>query len=99
MSEGTCIVCLSRRPQISGRVRGPFRYQPVATVMFDRSLHCLSKSGTVEGNTLWKEGDTAMSLVTLAVMYGHLEGAGGNFARDPTGHLSIEVGIFDKHGL
>ncbi|MGN6719809.1 MAG: hypothetical protein ACTHLX_20760, partial [Candidatus Binatia bacterium] len=40
-----------------------------------------------------------MSLVTLAVMYGHLEGAGGNFARDPTGHLSIEVGIFEKHGL
>lgn len=40
-----------------------------------------------------------MSLVTLAVMYGHLEGAGGNFARDPTGHLSIEAGIFEKHGL
>jgi len=32
-------------------------------------------------------------------MYGHLEGAGGNFARDPTGHLSIEAGIFEKHGL
>jgi hypothetical protein len=29
-------------------------------------------------------------------MYGHLEGAGGNFARDPTGHLSIEAGIFEK---
>ena len=40
-----------------------------------------------------------MSLVKLDVMYGHLEGAGGNFARDPTGHLSIEVGIFEKHGL
>jgi ABC-type nitrate/sulfonate/bicarbonate transport system substrate-binding protein len=40
-----------------------------------------------------------MSLVNLAVMYGHLEGAGGNFARDPTGHLSIEAGIFEKHGL
>lgn len=40
-----------------------------------------------------------MSLVSLAVMYGHLEGAGGNFARDPTGHLSIEAGIFEKHGL
>jgi ABC-type nitrate/sulfonate/bicarbonate transport system substrate-binding protein len=40
-----------------------------------------------------------MSLVSLAVMYGHLEGAGGNFARDPTGHLTIEAGIFEKHGL
>ncbi|HEV8720559.1 MAG TPA: ABC transporter substrate-binding protein [Candidatus Binatia bacterium] len=40
-----------------------------------------------------------MSLVNLSVMYGHLEGAGGDFARDPTGHLSIEVGIFQKHGL
>jgi len=40
-----------------------------------------------------------MSLVNLNVMYGHLEGAGGDFARDPTGHLSIEAGIFEKHGL
>lgn len=40
-----------------------------------------------------------MSLIRLSVMYGHLEGAGGNFARDPTGHLSIEAGIFKKHGL
>jgi ABC-type nitrate/sulfonate/bicarbonate transport system substrate-binding protein len=40
-----------------------------------------------------------MSLVNLTVMYGHLEGAGGDFARDPTGHLSIEAGIFEKHGL
>jgi ABC-type nitrate/sulfonate/bicarbonate transport system substrate-binding protein len=40
-----------------------------------------------------------MSLVNLNAMYGHLEGAGGGFARDPTGHLSIEVGIFQKHGL
>ena len=40
-----------------------------------------------------------MSLVSLTVMYGHLEGAGGDFARDPTGHLSIEAGIFEKHGL
>jgi ABC-type nitrate/sulfonate/bicarbonate transport system substrate-binding protein len=32
-------------------------------------------------------------------MYGHLEGAGGDFARDPTGYLSIEAGIFRKHGL
>jgi len=40
-----------------------------------------------------------MSIVQLSVMYGHLEGAGGDFARDPTGHLSIEAGIFEKHGL
>ena len=40
-----------------------------------------------------------MSLVNLTVMYGHLEGAGGDFARDPTGHLSIDAGIFEKHGL
>lgn len=40
-----------------------------------------------------------MSLAKVSVMYGHLEGAGGNFARDPTGHLSIEAGIFEKHGL
>jgi ABC-type nitrate/sulfonate/bicarbonate transport system substrate-binding protein len=40
-----------------------------------------------------------MSLIHLTVMYGHLEGAGGDFARDPTGYLSIEAGIFRKHGL
>ncbi|HKY07416.1 MAG TPA: hypothetical protein VJQ55_04205 [Candidatus Binatia bacterium] len=40
-----------------------------------------------------------MSLVKLTVMYGHLEGAGRDFARDPTGHLTIEAGIFRKHGL
>ena len=40
-----------------------------------------------------------MSLANLNVMYGHLEGAGGDFARDPTGHLSIEAGIFERHGL
>ena len=40
-----------------------------------------------------------LSLVDLKVMYGHLEGAGGDFARDPTGYLSIEAGIFAKHGL
>jgi ABC-type nitrate/sulfonate/bicarbonate transport system substrate-binding protein len=40
-----------------------------------------------------------MSPVNLTVMYGHLEGAGGDFARDPTGYLSIEAGIFRKHGL
>ena len=40
-----------------------------------------------------------MSLIHLTVMYGHLEGAGGDFARDPTGYLSIEAGIFQKHNL
>ena len=40
-----------------------------------------------------------MSLADLTVMYGHLEGAGGDFARDPTGHLSIAAGIFAKHNL
>lgn len=40
-----------------------------------------------------------MSLVNLTVMYGHLEGAGRGFARDPSGYLSIEAGIFRKHGL
>ena len=40
-----------------------------------------------------------MSLIPLTVMYCHLEGAGGDFARDPTGYLSIEAGIFRKHNL
>jgi len=40
-----------------------------------------------------------MSEKKLDVMYGHLEGAGGDFARDPSGYLSIEAGIFRKHGL
>jgi NitT/TauT family transport system substrate-binding protein len=40
-----------------------------------------------------------MAPVNLTVMYGHLEGAGSNFARDPSGYLSIEAGIFLKHGL
>jgi ABC-type nitrate/sulfonate/bicarbonate transport system substrate-binding protein len=38
-------------------------------------------------------------MISLTVMYGHLEGAGGDFARDPTGYLSIEAGIFRKHDL
>jgi len=40
-----------------------------------------------------------MSLNQLNVMYGHLEGNAGAFARDPSGYLSIEAGIFRKHGL
>ena len=38
-----------------------------------------------------------MSLTRLSVMYGRLEGTG--FARDPSGYLSIEAGIFEKHDL
>jgi len=40
-----------------------------------------------------------MSLVRLNIMYGHLEGTEGKFARDPSGYLSIEAGIYQKHGL
>jgi NitT/TauT family transport system substrate-binding protein len=40
-----------------------------------------------------------MSLVQLNVMYGHLEGTAGKFARDPSGYLAIEAGIFAKHDL
>ena len=40
-----------------------------------------------------------MSLVQLNIMYGHLEGTEGKFARDPSGYLSIEAGIYQKHGL
>jgi ABC-type nitrate/sulfonate/bicarbonate transport system substrate-binding protein len=40
-----------------------------------------------------------MGLIQLSVMYGHLYGEGVNFAREPSGYLSIEAGIFRKHGL
>jgi ABC-type nitrate/sulfonate/bicarbonate transport system substrate-binding protein len=40
-----------------------------------------------------------MSLVRLNIMYGHLEGTEGKFARDPSGYLSIEAGIYQRHGL
>ena len=40
-----------------------------------------------------------MSLVHFNVMYGHLEGTERKFARDPSGYLSIEAGIYHKHGL
>ena len=40
-----------------------------------------------------------MSACQITVLYGHLEGAGGDFARDPTGYLSIEAGIFREHNL
>lgn len=32
-------------------------------------------------------------------MYGHLEGTGGRFARDPSGYVAIDAGVFGKHGL
>jgi ABC-type nitrate/sulfonate/bicarbonate transport system substrate-binding protein len=32
-------------------------------------------------------------------MYGHLEGTETRFARDPSGYLSLEKGIYQKHGL
>jgi ABC-type nitrate/sulfonate/bicarbonate transport system substrate-binding protein len=40
-----------------------------------------------------------MSMASLNVMYGHLEGTDGKFARDITGYLSIDAGIYAKHGL
>jgi ABC-type nitrate/sulfonate/bicarbonate transport system substrate-binding protein len=40
-----------------------------------------------------------MSLVPLNITYGHLEGTEGKFARDPSGYLSMEAGIYQKHGL
>lgn len=40
-----------------------------------------------------------MSLARLTIMYGELEGTNGKFARDPSGYLSIEAGIFLKYGL
>jgi len=40
-----------------------------------------------------------MALSQLTVMYGHLEGTAGKFARDPSGYLSIEAGIFARHEL
>jgi len=40
-----------------------------------------------------------MSLARLNVMYGHLEGIDGKFARDVTGYLSIDAGIYAKHSL
>src|SRR5262245_25861304 len=40
-----------------------------------------------------------MNLVKLNIMYGHLEGTEGKFARDPSGYLSIETGIYQKYSL
>ncbi len=40
-----------------------------------------------------------MALSPITVMYGHLEGSGIKFARDPSGYVSLEAGIFARHGL
>ncbi len=40
-----------------------------------------------------------MSGHRIKVMYGKLEGTEGKFARDPSGYLSIEAGIFQRHGI
>jgi ABC-type nitrate/sulfonate/bicarbonate transport system substrate-binding protein len=40
-----------------------------------------------------------MTVAKLTVIYGHLEGTAGRFARDPSGYLSLEAGIFLRHGL
>jgi len=40
-----------------------------------------------------------MALAQITVMYGHLEGTQGKYARDPSGYLAIEAGIFGSHGL
>jgi ABC-type nitrate/sulfonate/bicarbonate transport system substrate-binding protein len=40
-----------------------------------------------------------MGLAQLNIIYGHLEGTAGKFARDPSGDLSIEAGIYRKHRL
>jgi ABC-type nitrate/sulfonate/bicarbonate transport system substrate-binding protein len=40
-----------------------------------------------------------MSLAPFTAMYGKLEGAGGKFARDVTGYIGIEAGIYAKWGL
>jgi ABC-type nitrate/sulfonate/bicarbonate transport system substrate-binding protein len=40
-----------------------------------------------------------MALIPITVMYGHLEGNAGNFAREPSGLLAIDAGIFAHHGL
>jgi ABC-type nitrate/sulfonate/bicarbonate transport system substrate-binding protein len=40
-----------------------------------------------------------MALIKINCMYGHLEGLDVKFARDITGYLSIDAGIYEKHGL
>ncbi|MBM4260611.1 MAG: hypothetical protein FJ143_08460 [Deltaproteobacteria bacterium] len=40
-----------------------------------------------------------MSITKINCMYGHLEGIEPKFARDITGYLAIDAGIYAKHGL
>ncbi|MGH7770909.1 MAG: ABC transporter substrate-binding protein [Candidatus Binatia bacterium] len=40
-----------------------------------------------------------MGLSRLEIIYGKLEGTQGKFARDPTGYLALEAGIFRRKGL
>ncbi len=40
-----------------------------------------------------------MGLARLTAMYGKLEGAEGKFARDVTGYIGIEAGIYSRWGL
>ncbi len=40
-----------------------------------------------------------MALSRIKVMYGYLEGTAGKFARDPSGYVALEAGIFAHHGL
>jgi hypothetical protein len=46
----------------------------------------------IEGETYRHRSDR-MELAKLNVMYGHLEGTDGKFARDPSGYLSIDTGM------
>ena len=39
-----------------------------------------------------------MALIKLNCMYGHLEGIEPKVAREVTGYLSIDAGIYAKHG-
>src|SRR5262249_60497733 len=63
-----------------------------------RSRLCVRQGRNIESVENWLE-EFYMSLVWLNIMYGHLEGTEGKFARDPSGYLSIEAGIYQKHGL
>jgi len=40
-----------------------------------------------------------MALSQVKVMYGHLEGTATKFARDPSGYVALQAGIFAHHGL
>jgi ABC-type nitrate/sulfonate/bicarbonate transport system substrate-binding protein len=50
-------------------------------------------------NSTSAAAEVFMALSQIRVMYGHLEGTAAKFARDPSGYLSLEAGIFARHGL